>query len=302
MQENVRILQEGTTQMHQECFQCDINQMKKISGFLQLDQAAGNQLIRLTDDYLKTCDMTKTNPEAMGEIWAVIRDVLGTDNPYQEIKSYYNRLVLSMSDLIDKLICASSDRLVCGLKLAIAGNLIDFAARHEFDENSLKEMIGNISGTELAIDHSPQLFDTLKKSRTLLYLGDNCGEIVLDKHFILLLKEYYPNLQVFYGVRGKPIVNDVTAEDAREVCMEEAATVISSGDGSLGTVLHRTSTEFQEIFGAADVVICKGQGNYEGLADCRRDNIFFLFMAKCSLVAAPLGIDKMSIVCMKKRA
>lgn len=288
--------------MHQECFQCDINQMKKISSFLQLDQAAGNQLIKLTGDYLKTCDMTKTNPEIMGEIWAVIRDVLGTDNPYQEIKSYYNRLVLSMSDSIDKLICESSDRMVCGLKLAIAGNLIDFAAKHEFDENSLKEMIGNISTTKLAIDHSAQLFDVLKDGHTLLYLGDNCGEIVLDKHFILLLKEYYPNLQVFYGVRGKPIVNDVTAEDAREVCMEEAATVISSGDGSLGTVLHRTSREFQEIFRTADVVVCKGQGNYEGLADCRRDNIFFMFTAKCGLVAAPLGVDKMSIVCMKKRA
>lgn len=300
MQEKVRILQERIIQMHQECFHCDINQMKKISGFLQLNQATENQLIRLTDDYLKTCDMTKTNPEIMGEIWAVIRDVLGTDNPYKEIKSYYNQLVLSMSNLINDLIHENGDRLVCGLKLAIAGNLIDFAARHKFDENSLREMIGNISGTELAIDHSAQLFDTLKNSRTLLYLGDNCGEIVLDKHFILLLKEYYPKLQVFYGVRGKPIVNDVTAWDAREVCMEEAATVISSGDGSLGTVLHRTSPEFQKIFGTADVVICKGQGNYEGLADCRRDNIFFMFMAKCGLVAAPLGVDKMSIVCMKK--
>ncbi len=286
--------------MHQECFHCDINQMKKISRFMQLDQAAENRLIKLTDDYLKTCDMTKTNPEIMGEIWAVIKNVLGTDNPYKEIKSYYNQLVLSMSDLIDDLIHGRSNHLVCGLKLAIAGNLIDFAAKHKFDENSFKETIENISGTELAIDHSAQLFDVLKDSRTLLYLGDNCGEIVLDKHFILLLKEYYPNLQVFYGVRGKPIVNDVTIEDAREVCMEEAATVISNGDGSLGTVLHRTSTEFQEIFTTADVVICKGQGNYEGLADCRRENVFFLFMAKCSLVAAPLGIDRMSIVCMKK--
>lgn len=223
-----------------------------------------------------------------------------SERSFRQIKSYYNQLVLSMSDLIDELIRKSSDRLVCGLKLAIAGNLIDFAAKHEFDENSLKEMIENISGTRLAIDHSAQLFGTLKNSRTLLYLGDNCGEIVLDKHFILLLKEYYPNLQVFYGVRGKPIVNDVTAWDALEVCMEEAATVISSGDGSLGTVLHRTSTEFQKIFRTADVVICKGQGNYEGLADCCRDNIFFMFMAKCSLVAAPLGVDKMSIVCMKK--
>lgn len=285
--------------MHQDCFHCDINQMKKISSFLHLGQAAENRLMKLAADHLRICDPAKTNPEIMGEIWSLIVPVLGTDNPYKEIKSYYNQLLLSMSDVVRDLIHRSGNPLECGLKLAIAGNLIDFAAKHEFDENSLIEMIHRISDTKLAVDHSASLFDALKSSRTLLYLGDNCGEIVLDKHFILLLKEYYPNLQVSYGVRGKPIVNDVTIEDANEIRMQEAAAVISNGDGSLGTVLSRTSARFRQRFETADAVICKGQGNYEGLADCCRPNLFFMFMTKCSLVAAPLGIDKMSIVCMK---
>lgn len=287
--------------MHEECFDCDLNQMKKISKFLQLEQAKENELITLAKHSLQTCDMSKTNPEIMGEIWALIEKVIGTDDPYKEIKSYYNQLVLSMSDCIYNLINNSNNRLECGLKLAIAGNLIDFAAKHRFDENTFREKISHISETELSINHSAQLFDAVKNSRTLLYLGDNCGEIVLDKLFILLLKEYNPMLQVFYGVRGKAIVNDVTKTDADEVRMQEAATVVSNGDGSLGTVLHRTSAEFQSIFKNADVVICKGQGNYEGLSDCKKSNIFFLFMAKCDIVAAPLGVSKMSIVCIKRR-
>ncbi|MBC5742915.1 DUF89 family protein [Lachnospiraceae bacterium MD308] len=286
--------------MHRECFECDISQMKKISAFMQLGREKEGQLINLAGDYLKTCDMSKSNPEIMGEIWGLMIDVVGTDNPYKEIKSYYNQLVLSMSDMIRGLIDQSGRRLECGLKLAIAGNLIDFAARHRFDENTFKELIQDIAETEIAIDHSKQLFQAVKSSRTLLYLGDNCGEIVLDKYFISLLKEYNKELYVYYGVRGKPIVNDVTADDASEAGMQEVAEVISNGDGSLGTVLHRTSPHFQKIFRTADVVICKGQGNYEGLQDCGKENLFFLFMAKCGIVADPLGVKKMSVVCMKK--
>ena len=262
--------------MHRECFECDISQMKKISAFMQLGREKEGQLIKLAGDYLKTCDMSKSNPEIMGEIWGLIIDVVGTDNPYKEIKSYYNQLVLSMSDMIRGLIDQSGRRLECGLKLAIAGNLIDFAARHRFDENTFKELIQDIAETEIAVNHSNQLFQAVKSSRTLLYLGDNCGEIVLDKYFISLLKEYNKELYVYYGVRGKPIVNDVTADDASEAGMQEAAEVISNGDGSLGTVLHR------------------------GLQDCGKENLFFLFMAKCGIVADPLGVKKMSVVCMKK--
>lgn len=286
--------------MHYECFHCDIQQMKKISTFLHLDKSKKAQLTALAQNHLQVCDMAKTNPEVMQEIWALIEHVIGTDNPYKEIKSYYNQRILSMLDRLDALIRKNNPPLEYALKLAISGNLIDFAAKHTFDERTFEETICRLSNTELAIDHSKELFHTMENSRTLLYLGDNCGEIVLDKLFIQLLKEYYPRLQVFYGVRGKPIVNDVTLEDAEEVRMHEAAVVFSNGDGALGTVLHRTSAEFQKCFAAADIVLCKGQGNYEGLSDIHRKNMFFLFMAKCDLIAMPLGIKKMSIVCLKK--
>lgn len=280
--------------MHKECFQCDINQMKKISHFLHLDKQK-EELINTTINYLQNCDMSKTNPEIMADIWERIIPLLENNNPYKDIKSYYNQLVLNMENQIQE----QFQSLDIALKITIIGNIIDFAAKHSFDENSFKELVFKAKYIDLAIDDSIQLFEQLKEVKTLLYLGDNCGEIVLDKCFIKLLKDYYPHLNVYYGVRGKPIVNDVTMDDAKEVHMEEVAKVISNGDGSLGTVLQRTSPQFQKVFDDADVIICKGQGNYEGLLKNHKTNIFFLFMAKCDLVANALGIDKMSIVCMR---
>lgn len=287
--------------MNKDCFICNINQMNKICSFLNLDQDIQTKLIKITDEYQKNCDMSKTNPEIMGDIWKKIAPIIGTDNPYKDIKSYYNKLLLSMESEINERIVNSNDKLNYALKVSIAGNLIDFAAKHTFNENTLLEMLNNISNIKLSIDDSKEMCDILSHSNRLLYLGDNCGEIVLDKCFIKVIKQFNPQLELYYGVRGKPIVNDVTIDDAIEVNMDSVATIISNDDGSLGTVLSKTSNEFQDIFNSADIVICKGQGNYEGLLGTDKENIFFLFMAKCDLVAKPINVKRMSIVCLKNK-
>lgn len=288
--------------MNKNCFECDIKQMKKISKYMGLDIERENKILEITDNYLKNCDMYKTNPEIMGEIWKEISKIIQTDNPYKDIKSYYNKLLLSMEKNIESIISTADNPNRQALKIAIIGNLIDFAAKHKFNEESLREMINNSSDTALKIDDSDKMFDEVQKADKLLYLGDNCGEIVIDKVFIKRLKKLNPKLKVYYGVRGKPIVNDVTMEDAEEVNMFEAANVISNGDGSLGTVLYETDNEFKNIFNKCDIVISKGQGNYEGLLGNNKNNIFFLFMAKCDLVAGPIGVKPMSIVCLKNNS
>ena len=285
--------------MNKACFECDYNQMRKISEFCHLDESITKQLFDTTELILSQCDMSKTNPEIMGEIWQAITRIINNDDPYQKIKHEYNMLLLSMKEDFARKIESSSDSFTTALKIAITANLIDFAAKHSFNKDSVQEFLNNAVNTTLAIDHSQELKATLKKANTLLCLGDNCGEIVLDKLFIEEIRKNYPTLNIYYGVRGKPIVNDVTLIDAKEVNMEEVATVISNGDGSLGTVLEKTSPNFQQIFHDADVVICKGQGNYEGLLGNEKENIFFMFMAKCELVAKSLGIHTLGIVCLK---
>ena len=140
----------------------------------------------------------------------------------------------------------------------------------------------------------------LARAETLLVLGDNCGEIVLDRLLIETIRKLYPHIRVTYGVRGMPTVNDVTLADAEMVGMEEVARVIDNGSSLLGTHLPDTSEAFRSEFYAADVIIAKGMGNLENLILCDRDAIWFLLIAKCRAVgkitASPVG----SILCMEK--
>lgn len=285
--------------MHDDCFMCDRNQIRKISAFLELDERTEKQLLELANEYLENCDRTKTNPEVMAEIWKQTTGVLENNNPYKDIKVRYNQLMISMEKDIEEIIDSSEQPLQTALKLAVLANIIDFSARHEFDEQLVKDKLMQADRTRLALDDSDKLFDALAHARSLLYLGDNCGEIVVDKMFIRKIRQRYPELKVTYGVRGQAIVNDVTMEDAADIHMEDVAQIISNGDGSLGTVLGRTSMQFRDVFSDSDVVIAKGQGNYEGLLEETREHLFFLFMAKCDLVARLIEAEKMSIVCVE---
>lgn len=287
--------------MHKDCIQCDIKQSDKIKKMLSLDSEKECQLNEIIASYLKTVDMRKTNPEVMGELWSKISEYLGNQDPYKSIKTYYNLELMKYENHISNLIYNSSDKFKTALKISIVGNLIDFSSNHTFDINTLLEMIDNILNNDLAIDDSLSLFNELKEAKNVLYLADNCGEIVLDKIFIRHIKKLFPKINVYYGVRGAPIVNDVTLEDAKQVNMQEVATIISNGDIALGTVLNHTSFAFRNIFDSSDVIISKGQGNYEGLLGNNKKNLFFLFMAKCNLIASPLHIPKLSIVCMQNK-
>lgn len=287
--------------MKENCKECDINQIKKVCSILSLDKMKEKELDEEVEDYLKTVDMSKCNPEVMGEIWNIMSEIIDDNNPYREIKKYYNEEVMKIVPDVLKLIENGENRLETALKISICGNLIDFAAKHEFNLDMLLKKIEEVSAGKLVINDSQNMFEQLNDSDTLLYLGDNCGEIVLDKVFIEEIKRSNPYLRVFYGVRGKAIVNDVTIDDAEMVHMNECAEVISNGDGGLGTVLKNTSTDFKRIYDMADIVICKGQGNYESLLSSDKENLYFLFMAKCENVTQPLNIPDMSIICLKNR-
>lgn len=285
--------------MNKQCMICNENQMYKIGQLMNLESSKQEKLLSICQKYMDECDMSKTNPEIMGDIYKQISPVLGGVDPYKGVKRKYNNLLLESINEVDKLVDESGDSLELALKIAIVGNLIDFAASHTFTDDDVLNLIDQAKQLELAIDDSRTMFDKLSMASSLLYLGDNCGEIVLDMCFIKRLKKEFPNLSIYYGVRGQAIVNDVTYEDALMVGIDRYATIISNGDGALGTVLHNTSEAFQKTFNEADVVIAKGQGNYEGLYRTNKENLFYLFMAKCQIVAQPLGIDKMSIVCLQ---
>lgn len=283
------------------CITCNINQAIKVMDLFIIERNKKEKMMKEVLEYLSNVDYSKCNPEVVGGTWNIIIKHIENDNPYSDIKKYYNIEVLKMTDEIDNLIINSTNKFNTALKIAIAGNLIDFAAKHKFDLEMLKKKIMNIQELNLTIDHSEILYERLKTAKNIMYLGDNCGEICLDKLFIKYLKNEFPNIKVYFGVRGKAIVNDVNFDDAQMVGMHEVADIIQNGDGSLGTVMEKVSDKFRESFYAADVVIAKGQGNYESLSEIDRDNIFHLFMAKCEPVSSSLGVKIMSIVCVENK-
>lgn len=287
--------------MNKECAKCSLALVKKVCKLKNINIKKENDILNKVKKYQESVDMSKTNPEISGEIFKLITDELDDDNPYKKIKSDYNKMVMDMYDELQLILNKSDDKYSTVLKMCITGNLIDFAAKHKFDENMLREKLINILNSNFTIDHSDKMLKKIKKSNKLLFLGDNCGEIVLDKIFIEYLSKEFPDLEIYYGVRGANVVNDVSMDDALETGMEKVAKVISNGDKSLGTVYDKISDDFKLIFNSADIIISKGQGNFESLQNDTINNIYFLFMTKCEIVADIIGVPTMSILCLENK-
>ena len=227
------------------------------------------------------------------ELHNILRTYTNNSDPYKEEKRKNNDQALSMLPELEYIMKQSEDPFSTALRLAIAGNIIDFAANDKFN---LQVTIDSALFSDLAIDHSFLLKRKTEEADKILYLGDNAGEIVFDKLFIKNLN--HDNLT--YVVRGAPIINDATMEDADYVGMKEVANVISNGDDAPSTVTARSSSQFQKHFSEADIIISKGQGNLEGLFPLNDDRIFFLLMVKCEVIAEFLNVKKDSFVVCNK--
>ncbi len=224
-------------------------------------------------------------PHLSREVHLLFKKYSGNDNPYKLVKRQSNDMVLSRYDNLKKTVTTSADPFVTALKLAIAGNIIDYGIPQQFD---LDETIRKVLTSDFAIDHSKDLKQSLSEAKSVLYIGDNAGEIVFDKLFIETI--HHPDL--WYAVRGAPIINDVTLEDANYVQMNGVAHVIENGYDAPSTMLSHCSEEFKDLFSRADIVISKGQGNLESLLHESSKKIYFLLMVKCDVIADILGVKK----------
>lgn len=248
--------------------------------------------------YLGDIDFSKTNPEIIGSTFRLLKEHIGNDDPYQETRGYYNQLFLNLLDKFEKKINTADRPFEKAVIYAIIGNVIDFNPIHNSNIEDIMKWFLDADKLSLTIDHTEKMICDLLSSNILLYLGDNCGEICLDKLLIKKIKDYNPDIEIYFGVRGKPVVNDSVAEDAYFVGIDKYAKIINNGDDSLGTVIGRTSDEFNRIYQAADIIISKGQANYESLSEQVGKNIYFLLMAKCEVIAKYIGVAQKSLICM----
>ena len=285
--------------MHDKCLPCLVNQVIKVANITGVETK--EELLREVFTYLSRIDFEITTPEIIGEVFDMIKRHTNNPDPYKETRNYYNSLFMKLIPEFEEKMEQDDNSFLLAMRYAIVGNIIDFNPIHNTLLEDIYGCFERMEQLELAIDDSQAMMEDILSAKTLLYLGDNCGEICMDKILIRKIKEQNPDIRLLFGVRGKPVVNDSIAEDAYTVGIDEYATIIDNGDGSLGTVLNRTSPEFQEVYKNADVVIAKGQANYECLSE-ENKNTYFLLMTKCDVIADDIGVKEMKMICMKSRA
>lgn len=218
---------------------------------------------------------------------------LGEIDDFSETKKYFNSFMMSFAKDIEAKIKVSENPLKTAVKYAMSGNFIDFGAMDNVSEEKLRERLNN--SREICIDED--LFQRFErevcKAENIVYLIDNCGEIVLDKLLIKQILRINDSVKINVIVRGKPVLNDCTTDDANQVGLDELVSVVDNGTGIPGTVLDRISPKAKSLIDNADLIISKGQGNFETLHHCGK-NIYYLFLCKCKMFAERFGVDTFS--------
>lgn len=230
-------------------------------------------------------------PPAMGQrIHRIIRQELGDPDPYRDVKARMNQMAASLVPLMRARIETHPDPREAAVRVAIGGNLLDVGAKTQIAAEDLPAHLETIWTQPLRGDLDG-FFQAVERAHCILYLADNAGEIYFDR----LLIERLPTEKITLFVRGSPVLNDATAEDAEAASLPEIVPVLGNGSDAPGTILEDCSEEFCGWFDRADLVIAKGQGNYETLSEVDK-NIYFLFTVKCPLVAAQIGESVGSLV------
>jgi damage-control phosphatase, subfamily I len=214
----------------------------------------------------------------------IIEKYYSAENPYKKIKEENIKKAQTYYSYLKIMVENSNDKLEMALRIAITGNTIDFASNPDFD---LDYDINRITSNNIDLSFLPKFKENLKNTKLILYIGDNYEEALFDK---FLLNELLPR-KVVFAVRSKSILNDITLEDAKKLEIDKLCEVIESGSTIAGTDLNECTPEFLELYHKADIVISKGQGNYETLIDESRA-IYFLFKVKCAAIASRSSYKK----------
>lgn len=272
--------------MNYECLICQVKALQQRLEKYEIPEDKRDHVVSEMLKKIAATDLEKSfSPEITRNILARLREYSNVEDPYRKEKQEGNRLMLERYNEFRKMVLNSKNPFDTALRLAIAGNIIDFGPTNHFD---VEGTIEKVLSSAFVIDHSKQLQHEIDQAKTILYLGDNCGEIVLDKLFLEMIN--HPN--VCFAVRDKPVLNDATEKEAREVGIHQFAKIVSNGDDAPSTLLHRMNPQFQKIYKSADLIISKGMGNYEGLIFESDPRLFFLLMIKCPVIGRKIGAEK----------
>ncbi len=277
-----------------ECIHCMARQAVEIAEEATTCEATQQDIIRKSLNELAKMNFNETSPEVAYRMHQHAKEATGIKDPYYDLKQDYNKIAQQIADRIrgEKWMENADKPFDLACRLAIAGNIIDFSAGLDLDfADVLKSVEGSLS-QDIFGTGVEKLEKAVVGADRILYIVDNAGEIIFDRFLI----EHLPMDKVTLAVKGGPIVNDATLEDAVAAGLTDMVTVIDNGHDAQGTVLHQCSRAFLDVYDQADLIISKGQANFETLSDQRDKNIHFMLRAKCISVANAIGCEKMDYV------
>jgi len=270
-----------------DCLPCFVKQALRAGRIATDDEKKIKNLLDEVGMMIKTIPMENTPPETGALIYKRICELTGNNDPYKQIKQINMKHALKMYPDLKQKVKESEDSLLTAIRLAVAGNVIDLGVDKEFN---IEKDVEAILHQEFAIFDYKQFKRELNNAKEILYIGDNTGEAVFDK---ILIEEL--GKPVTFVVREVPVINDITIKEAKQLEIDKIATVISSGSIAPGTILNKCNEQFVKKFRTADMIISKGQGNYEGLSEVKQ-LVFFLLKAKCSVIAKHISVKENAII------
>ena len=280
-----------------DCIPCFVRQALDSARLVTDDEQVHEQVVREVLHLAANLDMSLSPPAIGQEIHRLIRKLIGNNDPYRELKQRFNRLAMRMCIELAERVRASDDPLEAAVRLAIAGNIIDLGVKTSIAEADIEKVIRDCLTANFDNQPLEDFRNAVNQAGQILYLADNAGEIVFDR----LLIELLPYDKITVVVKGKPVINDATMEDAEFASLTEMVEVIDNGSDGPGTILETCSQSFRDRFEDADLIIAKGQGNYETLSDVDK-NIFFILKAKCPVIARDLGCEVGEMILKKSEA
>lgn len=278
-----------------DCIPCFTRQALEAARFVTDDPAIHERVMRGILKEAAQMDFAQSPPAVGQKLHRSLRELAGVEDPYREIKDGFNRSALELLPDIADRIRNSADSLGMALRVAIAGNVIDLGAKGGIRAGGVINAMANILEEPFS-GNVEDFRDAVRQARNILYLADNAGEIVFDR----LLIEQLPLDRVTLAVRGMPVLNDATRTDAEAAGLCDLVDVIENGSDAPGTILSDCSREFRRRFSMADLVIAKGQGNFETLSDTG-EHVFFLFKVKCPVIGNHVGLPVGTHVAIRGR-
>ncbi|MCW5552038.1 MAG: DUF89 family protein [Verrucomicrobiae bacterium] len=273
-----------------ECFPCMLRQAREAIAYAGLDTEAGFQVLQQVMRLMSELDWTLPPPVLGQQVHRLIRELTGNPDPYAQVKERMNQQAARLYPFWHSILRQAHEPLDAAVRLAIMGNLMDVGAKTQMDDSALRAAFESALSAPLR-GSLAELAAAIRRARSILYLADNAGEIVFDRDLLAQL----PLGNFTVAVRGSPVLNDATLADAEQAGLPGFCEVISNGSDAPGTLLPDCSPEFRDRFATADLIIAKGQGNYESLAGVDKE-IFFLLKIKCDVLSRDLGWPRGSLV------